>query len=161
MKTLVVYGSKYGFTEDCARELKSRIEGEVNLLSISKASKESLEEYDCIVIGTPIYMGNIFKPVKVFCDEKKEELLLNNVRFFVVGLGGPEATMKNFDETMDSELLVHSIENAYFGGAYVLEKMNFFERTIMKKLVKKQKFYVGINSDEIISFANNINGELK
>ena len=43
MKTLIIYGSKYGFTEDCARELKNKIDGEVNLLSISKAEKESLD----------------------------------------------------------------------------------------------------------------------
>ena len=159
MKTLIIYGSKYGFTEDCARELKFKIKDDVNLTSISKASKVNLKDYDRIVIGTPIYMGNIYKSVKSFCDIKKEELLSKNIRFFVVGLGGPETTMKNFDETMDSELLSHSLDNAYFGGAYVLEKMNFFERTIMKKLSKKQKFYVGINSDEINRFANNINGE--
>jgi menaquinone-dependent protoporphyrinogen oxidase len=159
MKTLIIYGSKYGFTETLAKKLAGKVKGEVKLVEAKKADKLKLVEYNQVVIGTPIYMGNIYKDVKNFCQKHKDEILASNYRFFVVGLGGPIESMKNFDTSMDGELIEHAIENAYFGGAIFLDKMNFLERAMMKKFGQSGTLYEGINEDEIEAFASSLNGD--
>ena len=158
MKTLIVYGSRYGFTESLAKNLAARIDGEVKLVVAKRADKIDLLAFDQIVIGTPIYIGNIYKDVKNFCSKHKNEILESNYRFFVVGLGGPVESIKNFDSSMDADLIENSIENAYFGGAILLDKMNFMEKMIMKKLGKTNVFYEGINEEAIEAFAASLNG---
>ncbi len=159
MKTLIIYGSKYGFTETLAKKLADKVIGDVKLVTVKKADKLNLKEFDQVVIGTPIYIGNIYKDVKNYCQKHKEEILASSYRFFVVGLGGPVESMKNFDSSMDGELIEHAVEYAYFGGAVFLDRMNVIERTMMKKIGKKTTFYEGINEEGIEAFAISLNGE--
>lgn len=158
MSTLIIYGSKYGYTERLAHQLAERIEGEVECVSLKRAERLPLKSYERIVIGTPIYVGNIYKEVKAFLDKHRETLLGKELRFFVVGLGGPSESMRNFTASLDPELLVHSRDTAYFGGAMLLDKMNFLERAVIKRIAKSNTLYEGINDREIERFAKELNG---
>jgi len=57
MKTLIVYGSKYGYTESCAGKLKDMIKGEVTVAN-AKDKIRNIEEYDNVLMGGSIYMTN-------------------------------------------------------------------------------------------------------
>ena len=50
MRTLIVYGTKYGCTRKCAELLKERLFGEVCLQN-AKSYRGSLKEYDAVFIG--------------------------------------------------------------------------------------------------------------
>ena len=58
MRTLIVYGTKYGCTRKCAELLKERLFGEVCLQN-AKSYRGSLKEYDAVFIGGSVYMGKI------------------------------------------------------------------------------------------------------
>ncbi|HKM18411.1 MAG: hypothetical protein GX228_02965 [Firmicutes bacterium] len=71
MKTVIVYGSKYGCTAQCAELLKERLSGEVELHNAAESGHISLQEYDQAVIGSPVYMGKILPQISRFCQAGK------------------------------------------------------------------------------------------
>ena len=70
MKTLVLYASKYGCAEDCAKRLKSRLNHESATTNLKDAKAIYLQQYDWIIIGGSIYVGKIQKEIKLFCEKK-------------------------------------------------------------------------------------------
>ncbi len=69
MKTLIVYGTKHGTAEKCSNFLKDKVRGEVVTINIKKENMPDITEFNNIVIGGSIYMGQIQKEVKNFCME--------------------------------------------------------------------------------------------
>ena len=55
MKTLIVYGTKYSYTQSCADDLKHMIKGDVEVMNAAKAEIKSFEEYDNVIMGGYIY----------------------------------------------------------------------------------------------------------
>ena len=74
MRTLIVYGTKYGCTRKCAELLKERLSGEVCLQN-AKSYRGSLKEYDAVFIGGSVYMGKIRGEVSHFCRPHSKEPL--------------------------------------------------------------------------------------
>ena len=64
MKTLIIYASKTGTTEKCAKEINRQLKDSkvINILN----QKEDINRYDLIVVGTPVRMGMINKEIKKF-----------------------------------------------------------------------------------------------
>ncbi len=65
MKTLIVYGTKHGTTEKCSKLLKDKLSGEVVIINIKKENMPDITEFNNIIIGGSIYMGQIQKEVKI------------------------------------------------------------------------------------------------
>lgn len=57
MSTLIVYTSKYGSTEKCAKQLAEQLTDSFELVD----SVPDLSLFDSIIIGSPIYMGKSLK----------------------------------------------------------------------------------------------------
>ena len=55
MKTLILFASRYGATEEIAYMLKSAIGGDVTLCNVRERGV-SLEGYDTVIIGSCVYM---------------------------------------------------------------------------------------------------------
>jgi len=67
MKTIIIYGSTYGYTKECAERLKEYLDGEVMLVDATAGTITPIDKFDNIVIGGSIYMGQIQKKVKAYC----------------------------------------------------------------------------------------------
>jgi menaquinone-dependent protoporphyrinogen oxidase len=64
VKTLIIYASKTGTTEKCAKDIEKQLE---NSTAVNISTKnEDIIKYDLIIIGTPIRMGIIDKKIKKF-----------------------------------------------------------------------------------------------
>lgn len=86
MNTLIVYASKYGCTEKCARLLADQLTGTVELHHLKKDRAKDWSSYDTIVIGGPIYAGQIRKEVTAFCEEHMELLKQKRLGLFICGM---------------------------------------------------------------------------
>ena len=71
MKTVVLYGTKYGTTKKCVDSLCEKIEGDFELIEVSEADKKTIKNADRIIIATP-YMLVIF--IKVLKNTVKKIL---------------------------------------------------------------------------------------
>ena len=138
MKTLIIYASTYGYAKECTEKVAELIEGDVTVLNIKTDRVPSLEEFDNVVLGGSIYMGQIYKKLKEYAQANLKQLLNKRVALFIC-CGLP----KNFEETIKNcfpqELLDHAIAKECFGGELRTEKMNLAHKMIaglMQRAVK-------------------------
>lgn len=157
MKTLIAFASKYGCTEKCAKLLEKELNGEVSLLNLKKNSSADLDAYDNIIIGGSIYIGKIQKEASEFCKNNMEGLKQKNIGLFICGMQEKEVIANEIDTNYPPELLEKAIAKASFGGEFIIEKMNFLEKTIVKKVSKTTASKSEIDEDAIRYFAQQFN----
>ncbi len=155
MRTLITYASKYGFTRKCADILAKKLDGEVDICDLS-INHPSLADYDTVVIGGSIYAGKIRKPVELFCAENLDILQKKRLGLFICGMAKEEDTAKQLGTSFPEELLAAAAVKENFGGECNFEKMNFFEKTVMKKITGTDKSQTNIAEDNINRFAEQI-----
>ncbi|SHK33967.1 Flavodoxin domain-containing protein [Anaerobranca californiensis DSM 14826] len=96
MKTLIIYGTKYGSTEKCVKQLERKLIGEVEVHNI-KDGIPTIQKYDKIIIGGSIYIGQIQKEIINFCKEKEDELLTKTLGLFIICMGSEEMAKKQLN----------------------------------------------------------------
>ena len=66
MKTLVVYDSLYGNTEEIARAIGDAITGDVKVLRAGEASPPISETFDLLIVGSPTHGGRPTQAIQDF-----------------------------------------------------------------------------------------------
>ena len=74
MKTLLVYDSTYGNTEEIARAIGEAITGEVKVLRVGEADPS--ETFDLLIVGSPTHGG---RPTRAIQNFTKRIPALNNI----------------------------------------------------------------------------------
>lgn len=156
MKTIILYSSKYGSTEDCAKALKSKLEGESELVNLKNARRTDFQQYDWVIIGGSIYAGKIQKEVKKFCEGNIESLLTKNIAVFMCCITA-EQVNDFFIRNFPAELLAHAAQTVNFGGELRQEKMGFLFRKLTVMIEKSGPVKSGILSENIDSLAVLVN----
>lgn len=132
MKTIIVYGTKYGTTTKAVKELQKHLQGEVTAVNIVKESAPDLKVFDKVIVGGSIYVGQIQKEVTAFITEQRQTLLTNPLGLFICA-GSDETTLHSvFEESLRAH--ANSAEN--FGGELDTTKMNWIERLICRLIAK-------------------------
>lgn len=140
MKTIVIYATKYGYTKDCVEEMKDQLQGDVLTVNILNEKISSLDAFDQVIIGGSIYMGQIQKKIKTFCENNMSTLLKKRVALFLCS-GLPENFEQNLASAFPSELMEKAFARECFGGELRTDKMKGPDRIIsglMKKVAADQ-----------------------
>ena len=133
MKTLIIYASKTGTTEKCAKNIEKQLE---NSTAINISTKnEDITKYDLIIVGTPIRMGMIDKKIKNFLSNNKEILKSKNTAYFIC-CGFNENWKKYYEQNIPNDLLEKSITYDTFGGELDMQKQKGFDKFIVKMVSK-------------------------
>lgn len=135
MKTLVIYGSTYGFTKNCTEELVKKLEGEVFVVNILSETVPNLSAFDKVILGGSIYMGQIQKKLKEFCVKNLEELKIKNIGLFIC-CGLPENFEAHLKNVFPKELYEKAITKECFGGELNTKKMKFFHKILAEMMSK-------------------------
>ncbi|MDL2254180.1 flavodoxin domain-containing protein, partial [Ruminococcaceae bacterium OttesenSCG-928-I18] len=154
MKTLIAYATKYGTTETCAKLLAEAMSDPVDLINLSKGESAEPAQYEAVVVGGPIYAGQLRKEVRAFMRKHKRNLL--EVRFgcFICQASPQFESHNDFDANFDRDLLEHASARSSFGGQLHEEKMTFFDRLILGAIAKRGGAKPPhINKEKIRSFA--------
>lgn len=152
MKTLVVYATKYGCTEKCATKLAAELLGEVKLHNL-KDGIPALDEYNQVVIGGSIYMGQIQKEVAEFCKQKEDELQIKGLGLFIVCMREGEMAQEQLNTVYPKGLSNHAKAKGIFGGEFIFSKMSFMDKLITKVIAKTSADVSNIDHESIYSFA--------
>ena len=161
MRLLILYGSKTGTTEDCANKIKAAIETRhetaiIDLYNLGKRPKINLNDYETIVIGSPIYMGQIRNSVKTFLGYNLETLMKKNLHFFVCGLALGDEGVELFKKQVPTTLFRHAKQVKQLGGDVHVERLGLLYKLIMKKILAESKPELGLLEEAITDFANQI-----
>lgn len=138
MRTLVVYSSKYGATEACAKQIEKVLQGKVELVNLRKEKNVDLKSYDMILLGSPIYAGSMRKEIKKFCKNQEEALKTKRVGVFLSCFDEANVDSymsKNLPETIQKNIKA----KVCCGGRLDFNKMNFFESFIVRRIANSQK----------------------
>jgi len=140
MKTMILFGSTYGYTKECATKLTKDLEVDVRVVNIGKDNIPSIDDFDTILIGGSIYMGQIQKKIKEYCISNEDLLKNKNLGFFISS-GTPENFDANIKNAFPESLLKNAISIENFGGELRTDKMKLSHKlitSIMKKATAKE-----------------------
>jgi len=157
MKTLIAYSTTHGCTEKTAIKLKQYLGEQIILVNLKNDSKPKLNEFECVIVGGSIHAGQIQKRVKTFCIDNLEELKTKEVGLFICCFEEGEKAQTQLRDAFPEELHKTAKTTAFFGGEFDFNKMNFFEKLIVKKVAKIEKSTSRFNEDEIKIFSKKMN----
>ena len=155
MKIAIVYVSKYGTTEKVAASIAEKLteNNEVELFALNKNANPNVNDFEVVIIGTPIYAGQAAKKIKAFCQTNETVLLQKKTGLFICGMEVDKDKIDSELKNAYSEVLQKSaVATAFLGGAFLFERMNFFERLIIKKIAKTTTSVQRIEEEAINKF---------
>lgn len=156
MKTLILYATKHGATKEIAQELAQALEG-ATLWDLKRQPLPSLNDYDCVILGSSVYAGMLRKEAKAFAQENEKELRGKTLGLFLSAFtpGEPEKYLQsNYPKT-----LVDSAKaKATLGGIFDPAQSGFFDQLVMKMILKSSQYKSTLSSEAIRAFAEELKG---
>ena len=141
MKTLIVYGTRYGATAGTAEEIAKILRGEGFDVKVVNAKEEKIKDitpYELIIVGTGVAMGRWTGEVEDFLKKHEKELAQKKLALFVSSmktLNEREGKQEDLESSrkwdIDNKLPKYSfkpISVGFFGGVIDYNKMNFLLR---------------------------------
>jgi len=157
MSTLIAYATSSGTTGKIAQLLAELIDDGVSLIDLQKKSKIDFLNYNTVIVGGSIHAGQIQRKVKKFCQENLKTLKEKRLGLFLCCMEEGDTAEKQFTEAYPEELRKHAYVCGLFGGEFILEKMNFLQKAIVKKVAKVTQNVSKIKNDRIKQFAETLN----
>jgi menaquinone-dependent protoporphyrinogen oxidase len=154
MKIAIIFVSKYGSTEKIVNLILNKLNFfDLTLINLGENNNPEINNFDVIILGTPIYAGNPIKKMKVFCEKNINNLKNKKLGLFICGMEpNPETHRHSFTKTFPTELLEIALSKQFLGGEFIFEKMNFFEKAIIKQISKVNKSISDIKENNINIF---------
>jgi menaquinone-dependent protoporphyrinogen oxidase len=156
MKGIIIYESLHGSTEKCAKKLMEFFPGELKAVRLNEPGVINLDDYDTVVIGGSIHMGVIQMRIENFLLKNHDKLKEKNLGLYLCCMEEGETAKMQFEKAYHSELRYKASALGLFGGEFNWKKMNFFQRTIVKKLKGVTGQVSRINEEEIRKFAKEL-----
>lgn len=150
MKTLIIYATRYGSAESCAKMLSEKLTGNVDLHNLKEGQHVDLSQYEKVIIGGSIYVGKIQKEVGEFCTNNLETLKHKTVGLYVCGMLKEKADIE-LNDSFPKELLDYAVAKEFFGGTFNFKKMNVFVKFIVKNITKNDKTLPEMDRNKVIS----------
>ena len=135
-KILVAYATRYGSTQEVAERVATTLREEGLTVEVQPAKKvQTLEGYQAVVLGAPLYIGRWLKDARSFLEQHQAALATRPVAIFTLG---PTHGNENWDEEIqpqiDKELAQYPwldpVAVELFGGKYDPTKLRFLDKLL-------------------------------
>ena len=138
-RVLVAYATKNGSTAEIAEAIGKELESsEVQVTVSNMKDVSSLEGYDAVVIGAPMYMGKVLKDCGVFAERYRNTLCSLPVAAFAVGIAPVEPRSGSVDDVLRklavSLVPVQPVSATVFAGKLDVEGLSFVYRKMVSLL---------------------------
>jgi menaquinone-dependent protoporphyrinogen oxidase len=150
MKTLIVYGTRYGATARTSEEIAKVLSEEgfdVKVVNAKEEKIKDVKEYDLIVVGSGMQMFRWTGEAEDFLKKFQKELARKKVALFVSSMkpvmereGKKEDLEKSWKTDLESKVekySLHPIAMGMFGGVIDYNKMNMFFRKTLSGMKKQ------------------------
>ena len=160
MKTLIVYDTKHGTSEEVAGRIAAAVKakgGEAQLLDLRKkgSAAASLSAYDVVAIGGPFYMNSWSKRARAFASAREAELMKKKLGVFAIG-SNLELGDKAAKAALPASLGCAIVASAYLGGRVEIDSLSGFERFIIKTVAGKAESYSTLDFEPVEGFASSL-----
>ena len=128
MKTMIAYSSTHGSAEECACQLAQKF-NEAEVINLKQHSVNP-SNYDCVILGSSIYGGQVQREVRDYCKKYLGILLQKPLGIYFTCMTQDETELRQFLEyAFPAEIVDHLTTFCAVGGAVYFTKMNFLERS--------------------------------
>lgn len=157
MRTLILYATKYGCVQKCAKTLAEKLQGDVDLRNLKDKQPPDLGIYDHVLVGGSIYMGKVQKEVSEFCSKHFPQLKDKKLGLFICCMREGGEAERQLKDSFPEDLYNMALAKDHFGGEFIFKKMKPLDRLIVKKVVKVDKDTFTVRQEAIDSFAELMN----
>ncbi len=141
MKTLIVYGTRYGATASTSEEIAKVLQAEgfdVKVVNAKEEKVKGISPYELVIVGSGLQMGKWTGEAEDFLKRFQKELAQKKVALFVSSMktvlereGKTEELQKDRKIELDDKVPKYNLQPislGFFGGVLDFNKMNFFYR---------------------------------
>lgn len=157
MSFAIIYATKHGCADKCAHTLANSLSTKTKLINIEIESNVDLTQYNSIILGGSIHAGAINKKLKTFMNKNLDSLLTKKLGLYICCMYEGDKALEQFQAAYPEELRNKAKAHGLFGGELALEKMDFMEKAIIKKVAKVDKSVSNINYSNIKAFSDIMN----
>jgi menaquinone-dependent protoporphyrinogen oxidase len=136
-QVLIAYASKRGSARQAAEWIAQELGDCCDLVDLQQNHKVDLQPYKVVVLGSGIFAGNVYKPLKKFIETRHDELSNKDICLFITHLEKGEGIERDFRSAFTEEFLARARVREGLGGRLKAAQLNFFFRLIMKKAAKE------------------------
>ncbi len=129
MKTLILYTTKHGFTQQCVEYLAQQLPQGVTAVDIGKDTDVDVAKFDQVIMGGSVYMMKMSRQLKQFARQNAAVLAQKQLALFVCCMT-PDSADSFMQECFPQEVYEAAKLRVNFGGALNAEKLNLLERTV-------------------------------
>ena len=158
MTTAIIYDTKHGTTEKMCEMISERLKRKkekVELYNVNMTKNLDLNKYQRIIVGGSIHVGQIQESVKTFCENNSKILMEKELGLFICCMdeSREEEQLKN---AYNEDLMKKAKAKRVLGGEFIFEKMNFFEKIIIRIITKTKRSKSNIKKNEINKFVEEL-----
>jgi menaquinone-dependent protoporphyrinogen oxidase len=140
LRILVAYASRKGSTAEIAQAIGKELQSGGYTVDIAEMTGiSSIEDYNVVIIGAPIYMGRIVSDMGTFIKRFGIHLKKIPVAAFAVGIAPkstePDAVVHAMKTLRVSVASLQPVAETVFAGKLDPTKLSFFQRK-MTEIVK-------------------------
>jgi len=134
MKTAIIFATTHGTSEKVANMISLKL-GQENctLINIKKSPKIDLSGYGQFVIGGSIHAGNIQSSIRNFIKQNTSSILEKRVALYLCYMNEPDFDSQ-IERAFPENIRNHALSIKGVGGEFVIEKMNFMQRFLVRKI---------------------------
>jgi len=161
---VLLYATRHGSTAKIARVIDTYLDQTCVLMNLEEMHRPVLEKATTIVLGMPVYYGELEPAMVSFVKDNWDFLKTKNPSLYVVGLQYTEF-MRFVTDVFDYDILKDMNVIAGLGGALYYPKLSLQERMILRVMNKRipvipkehnELMYENFNNEEIAVFAKKI-----
>ncbi len=151
-KIALVYGTRYGATEDTAKWIAKGIGSNVDVLNIETIDfDETIHKYDKFIIGSGIWIDGAHKRLMELLSTHTEQIQSKIIASFIVcGTTGEDeagkARIEGYFERFHKALDVKPALKRHFGGRMIIDKLSEKDRKLL------DNFYRNVLKKEFVSW---------
>ena len=142
-KVALVYGTRYGATEDTAKWIAKGIDSNVDVLNIETIDfDKTIHKYDKFIIGSGIWIDGAHKRLMELLSTYTEQIQPKIIASFIVcgTIGEDDAgkvRIEGYFERFHKPLDVKPALKKHFGGRMIIEKLSDKDRKLLDNFYRK------------------------
>jgi menaquinone-dependent protoporphyrinogen oxidase len=142
-KTALIYGTRYGATEDTAKWIAKGIGDGVDVLNIETIDfDETIEKYDKFIIGSGVWIDGAHKRLMELLTTHTDVMQTKIIASFIVcGTTGEDDAGKlrieGYFERFHKPLTVKPKIQKHFGGRMIIKKLSEKDRKLLDNFYNK------------------------
>lgn len=149
MKTVIVFAGKHGTSEKVAAIIAEKMgKDNCDIFNLKTKPMVDLSKYNRLIIGGSIHAGMMNSAVRKFIAKNMVTILGKKTGLFVCSMNEKEYD-KQVAAAFPQMLLSKAVCVKDAGGEFLLEKMNFLERWIVRKVSGVRQPVSNIKYDNI------------